>query len=412
VIYRKVALERLSSPEQLDQLLQVTRPRGWLALAALGAVLLAALAWGIWGSIPNEALADGILLRQGVAAVVAPGSGQVEEVLVQVGDVVEKGQVVARIRQDALSRQIQDARSRKAARLAEYGEAVDAVEEQRRLKARDIQQQRANLDRSITTLEEDVKLLEDRIVDQQGLLADGLVTKQDVLATQQSLNAKRDQLAAQRLEKNGLELRQVEANRLLDQQLETRRAELHDLDLQLSDLDAKLAEDEKVVSRQAGRVLEVLVDRGDVVSPGTTVLSLELFSEQLLAKLFVPAASGKQIQPGMEVRLYPATVKREEYGALLGKVTSVADYPATAAGMTRELGNEALVTQLMAAGPRVPVNVALDPDPSTPTGYRWSSSRGPDLQIRSGTLVNGSVVVRRERPIRLVIPLLREKLGV
>ena len=30
-IFRKAALERLSSPERLDQLMQVTRPRAWLA---------------------------------------------------------------------------------------------------------------------------------------------------------------------------------------------------------------------------------------------------------------------------------------------------------------------------------------------------------------------------------------------
>ena len=39
MIFRKVALERLSSPEQLDQLMQVTSPKGWLALAGLGALL-------------------------------------------------------------------------------------------------------------------------------------------------------------------------------------------------------------------------------------------------------------------------------------------------------------------------------------------------------------------------------------
>ena len=64
-IFRKVSLERLSSPEQLDQMVQVTDPRGWIALTGLGALLLAAIGWGIWGSIPTEAEGTGILLRQG-----------------------------------------------------------------------------------------------------------------------------------------------------------------------------------------------------------------------------------------------------------------------------------------------------------------------------------------------------------
>jgi HlyD family secretion protein len=80
--------------------------------------------------------------------------------------------------------------------------------------------------------------------------------------------------------------------------------------------------------------------------------------------------------------------------------------------MTRLLGNETLVTKLMEEGPPIQVNIALSRDASTPTGYRWTSSRGPSLRISSGTLAGGDVVVQEDRPIALVIPTLREKLGV
>jgi HlyD family secretion protein len=66
----------------------------------------------------------------------------------------------------------------------------------------------------------------------------------------------------------------------------------------------------------------------------------------------------------------------------------------------------------MAGGPLIQVDVALEHDPATPTGYRWSSSRGPNLEISSGTLTSGGVIVKKDRPISLVIPTLREKLGV
>jgi HlyD family secretion protein len=148
-----------------------------------------------------------------------------------------------------------------------------------------------------------------------------------------------------------------------------------------------------------------------VVSPGTPVLSVEVLSEDLMAVLFVPASAGKKVQRGMAVQVSPSTVKREEYGSILGRVVWVAEFPSTTRGMTRLLGNEALVTKLMAEGPPIQVNVALIRDPATPTGYRWSSSRGPSLKISSGTLASGDVVVKEDRPIALVIPTLREKLG-
>ena len=413
MIFRKVALERLSSPEQLDQLVQVTDPRGWLSLTGLGALLLAALAWGIWGSIPSQAHGEGILLRQGgVSDLVSAANGQVAEVLVSVGDVIAKGQPVARIRQDSLIRQIRDNKSRQAALQSEYVTLQRSAEEQKRLRARDLAQQRANLERSIDALQKDVALLQERVAAQKNLLDDGLVTKQTYLTAQQDLNAKRDQLAQQKLDLNGLELKRLEADQQLDQQLEARQAALRDLDLQTRELGAQLGENVNVLSPFAGRVLEILANRGSVVSPGAPLLSVEVLSQDLMAVLFVPASAGKKVQPGMVVQVSPSTVKREEFGSILGRVVWVAEFPSSARGMTRLLGNEALVAKLMTEGPPIQVNVALRRDPATPTGYRWSSSRGPSLKISSGTLAAGDVVVKEDRPIALVIPTLREKLGL
>lgn len=413
MIFRKVALERLSSPEQLDQLLQVTDPKGWLALGALGMVLVSSLAWSVWGAIPTESIGEGILLRRGgVSDLVAPGAGQIQEVLVSVGDVIEKGQPVARIRQEELQRQIADLEARVADQRGDLEERRRYAREQERLRDRDLTQQRANLELTIKTLQTDIDLLGRRLKDQEALLADGLVTQQTVMATQQELNGKREQLESRRLELNGLETRRLESVQQLGQELETRERALRELELETRGLQARLAENVRIVSSHAGRVLELLVDRGAVVNPGAPILSLEVMSEDLVAYLFVPASDGKRVQPGMEARISPSTVKREEYGSMLGRVTKAAAFPATRRSMLLLLGNEALVTKLMEAGPLIQVDVTLEHDASTPTGYRWSSSRGPDLEISSGTLAGGSVVVKEDRPISLVIPTLREKLGV
>jgi len=413
MIFRKVALERLSSPEQLDQMVQVTDPKGWLALTGIGALLLAAIGWGVFGSIPTVSQGDGILLRQGgISDLVSNAAGQVQEVLVSVGDVIEKGQPVARIQQDALLRQIADDRSKQAVLRDQYAEALRIASQQKQLRARDLAQQRANLQRSIETLEKDVSLLRERLDAQQALLNDGLITRETFLNTQQSLNAKRDQLAQARLDLNGLDLKRIEADQQLDQQLQARQTAIHDLELEIGELNAKLGENVNILSPYSGRVLEVLANRGDVVNPGTAILSVEVLSENLQAVLFVPASTGKKVQPGMTVRLSPSTVKREEYGSLLGKVTWVAEFPSTSRGMIRLLGNEALVTRLMEQGPPIQVNVALERDSATPTGYRWSSSRGPNLKISSGTLASGDIVVQEDRPIRLIIPKVREATGL
>lgn len=63
-IYRKAALERLSSPEELDSLMQVTTPKGWLALLSLGCLILGALLWGFLGRIPTKVLGQGMILER------------------------------------------------------------------------------------------------------------------------------------------------------------------------------------------------------------------------------------------------------------------------------------------------------------------------------------------------------------
>lgn len=413
MIFRKVALERLSSPEQLDQLMQVTEPKGWLALGALGLLLLTSVGWGVFGSIPTEARGEGILLRQGgVSSLVAAEDGQVEEILVAVGDVIEKGQVVARIRQEELLRQIQDSRDKLAAVRSEYRDLVRYAGEQRRLRDRDLAQQRADLQRSVQSFEREVELARDRIAVERDLLKDGLITKQTLLTSEQRLNTAQDQLAKVRLDLNGLELRRIESEQQTDQQIEIREGQIRDLEIELRERQARLGETSRVTSNRAGRVLELLVDRGDVVNPGTPILNLEVVSEDLVAVLFVPATAGKRVQPGMAVRVSPSTVKREEYGSILGRVTWAAEYPSTSRGMVRLLGNEALVERLMKEGPPIQVNVALTRDAATPSGFRWSSSTGPSVKISSGTLATGDVVVREEAPINLVIPKVREKLGL
>lgn len=97
-IYRKEALERMGSPEQLDQLMTVTSRRGWMALGAIGLLLLTALVWSLLGEVPTRVEGHGVLVRLGgVVSVPAPWAGTVASVSVQVGETIEQGQELARL---------------------------------------------------------------------------------------------------------------------------------------------------------------------------------------------------------------------------------------------------------------------------------------------------------------------------
>jgi HlyD family secretion protein len=108
----------------------------------------------------------------------------------------------------------------------------------------------------------------------------------------------------------------------------------------------------------------------------------------------------------MEVQLAPSTVEPEEYGYLVGRVTYVSDYPATAKAMMLLLKNEQLVESLGRDAP-FEVRAELVPAPGTVSRYRWTSSGGPAIQLQSGTPAVGRVIVDERRPIFMVLPQLQ-----
>ena len=97
-IFRAAALERLASPEQLDQLVQVISPQGWLALLGVYILLVGVVVWGLWGNLPDQVTGEGLLMVDGgIARVTASEVGKVLKLHVQVGDLVSRNQLIAEI---------------------------------------------------------------------------------------------------------------------------------------------------------------------------------------------------------------------------------------------------------------------------------------------------------------------------
>ena len=98
-IYRRRALERISTPEQLDRAVRVTSPQRWIALSSLLLVVLAALLWAFIATVPTKLTGPAYLLPLGgLREVEAPISGTLEELDVAQGDHVVSGQIVAKVR--------------------------------------------------------------------------------------------------------------------------------------------------------------------------------------------------------------------------------------------------------------------------------------------------------------------------
>ena len=394
------------SPDPIDEAMQVTGSAGWLQLGAVGLALLAALVWAGLTDVPIKVKGRGILLGQnGVADVTLSARGRIGAIGVRPGDVVAEGDLIAEISQPDTEMQLsvrevqlREAVSRELALVAfrrRSATAQDSSAASRIAGAR----QRMEL------LAERERNLRERDAISNDLFRRGLSTRDVLLRNQSELTTVIDQIATARSEivatENELNLQQVQS----EKEFLAVREEITRLTADVEETRRLLRANRELRSPTSGRVIEVKAAQGDFVEAGAAVVSLVLAAEpgQIVAIAYVAPESGKEIRPGMRVEIAAGGVKPNEYGFITGRVTAVSDGPVTSAGMNRALRNDQLVRQLAAQGAPFQIEVALD-RADTPSGFRWTASRGPPGRIDSGTPCEANVTTRASRLLGLVVP--------
>lgn len=411
-LFRKVALERLSTPERLDQPWKVTSSKEWLALLGIFLMLGAAVLWGFEGSLATKVTAQGVIIhRGGVVNIVAPGTGPVLRLDVKVGDMVQANQTIGEIAQPGQMERIRVTEGALADAKRERERALRVKNDSAKLQLEALARQRENAEREIVELREQIRLVEEQIPVDEQLLAKGLITRQQSLLNRQKKIALEGQVADRQAQLKQLDAQRFTAENQPKESDFDMQGRITDLERNLAALRQDMTTTSAVISPYSGRVLELKVYRGSAVAEGAPMVSLQPEAGSLEALVYLSAMQAKDVKPGMSVQISPGTVRREEFGYMTGRVSFVAAYPATPAAMLTILGNESLVQSITAAGPVTEVRVALDPA-NTPSGFRWSSRQGPPTLISSGTLCAAQIVTEHRKPIMLVLPILKEKAGL
>lgn len=76
-LFRKSSIERISSPEQLNDYIRVTNPGVWLVLAAVIALLIGACVWGMFGHLDTTISAP-VEVRGGEARLLLEDGQQID----------------------------------------------------------------------------------------------------------------------------------------------------------------------------------------------------------------------------------------------------------------------------------------------------------------------------------------------
>lgn len=413
-IFRQAALDRLSSPEELDRVVALTSPLSWLLLGMLSTLLAAIVAWGVLGSIPEQVEGEGIIVATGgrVLDAMTPAAGTVVSLAVEPNTPVRKGQQIALIQQDSLRQDLANARAILAERENERAVSASSHAAELAVRRRNIDRQREAQDTIITAAGARARSLAGELENLQVLANRGFATANQIDARRAAYNAALLDVSAARGRILDLES-ELQAFQAAHERetagLTLRIAEARN---RISELEVRIENDTRVLAPVDGTVTELKVFEGAVVAKGAPVVSIATDGEALQAVIFVPTVDGKRVRPGMTVHVSPSTIKKERHGSMIGRIVSVSDYPATSAGMLAVLQNERLVNAYSAEGAPYAIRVDLEPDPRTPSGFRWTSGAGPEDVVSAGTTLEAEVTVSEDPPVNLIIPFVREHTGI
>jgi HlyD family secretion protein len=415
-LFRAEALKRFYSPEQLDQRINLIPPAMRVMAAALAVIVLSGLVWAVFGVVPTRVTGQGVLLADGKAAhpVQPVVAGPILELLVKRDDHVAVGAPIARVQQISLETQVASTE----ARIAAHKQDLDQLKKANAIEIAKInatlKRQRAAVEEQIAAGKVRAQGLNDILTADTTLFQRGLISRLELAQARAAHDQTAQEIANAHARAVEIELFADQKSGDLAETERLRQEEINALQAEAARLRAELTIGSVVKAPVSGIIEEIRVGLGDVVSPGTTIATIGRVSPQSFEVIALFGSDmAKRIAPGMDVHIRPVSVRKEEHGTMRGRVASITDLGISDAELNAILRNPQLTHSLMGdASPPLLGEIEVYLDKSTPSGFAWWGGRGPPFTITRGTRVAVDVIVERHRPISLVIPALRELLGL
>ena len=261
-LLRKASVEKLSSPEQLDMMMRVTSPMGWVALTALGFLIVAVIIWSVTFDLSVKVDGRGYMVR-GEAV-------QEVQILTRRHDPVDRGRS-GQVDRGRHGRRAKLSLPDVEARLVSAKALLAELESQTQLERRaDRRRSRAACRRRSGGSSPSAR-------QKQKLVDRGLLTSASVAAIDQQITSLQNSLAQSMIGTGDRGLR------------------VEDKRLEVKELEAKLANDTVVRSPFGGRVVAMRAGVGQPVRPGEPLINLESSDDPMRVIGFVPLAAGKKV---------------------------------------------------------------------------------------------------------------------
>lgn len=413
--FRSQALEALGSPEQLDQLIRVVPPRAWIILSGFYVLLISLIIWGIFGSIPTRVTGKGVLLAENGSvynAVAPPGGGRVAEILVQSGQIVNKGDVIAHLDRPDLIAKLKVEQQYLANLKQEQTDLIAISARELTDRHNDIANQKASVEASLKDETNNFQQIAPQLQVLEDSYKKGLISWLDLSNVRQNYYSTADRIKQLQIQLTQLETQEDDFKDLWRQRLKDKDLLILGEEVKLNNLTADMEVSRAVQSPAEGIIISVNTAIGKIVPDGASIATITSLGQGLDALIFMLPHEGERVAPGMNGLVTPVTVESEEYGSMRGTVIAVSAFPEATETINALFHNDALTKQFVEAGAPTAIRIRIKRNPHTYSGYTWSSSKGPDKTFSPGTLAEARITVREQPPLSLIIPAFKKLLGI
>jgi len=409
------AQKRFASPDHLDQRINLIPPAMRVMALSATVLVIAGLVWAFFGSVPTRATGRGVLLADGKAShTVQPVvSGPVVELLVSRGQRVEADALIARIEQVSLNTQLASNSARVAVMEQNLARLKAAHDMELAKSEASYRRQSAAAEEQIAAGKIRATQLNEILTADEALLQRGLVSRMEVANARAQYDQTMQEVANATARALQIESQREQKHDLLADAERQKQEEIDALKAEGARLQSEVSIGSAVKAPVAGRIEEIRVGRGDVVSPGTVLVTIGQVNPGSFEILAVFANNmAKRIVPGMDTHIRPVSVKKEEHGSMRGRVLSISELSISKAELDAILRNSELTNNLMGDSAPLLAKIEVFLDKNTPSGFAWWGGHGPPYSVTRGTRVAVDVIVERRAPIALIIPALRHLLGL
>jgi len=411
-LFRKSSLDRIVSPEQVDQNLKIISSKGWLLFTACFILVILFIIWGIFGTINTKVFGQGIIITKGGLNVVqSQFTGEVRKVYFNLGDHVKKGEIVAKIalrdREERVTRlkdKLATSKVKLDKLLFNFSEEKKAIENKYKLlkikQMADLESKVKNFNLKKWEVDKYKKLVKEGAIS-RARFSDTMVQVNNLESSIEQLKKSMPLISIDKqikLAQEKMEIIQYKKDFLL---LKGRvKAFIQQLD-----------KDSIIRSQYTGLTVSNFFKKGDFINAGDKICEVQPDNAEIVAVVLFPVLEGKKIKSGMKVHISPSTVNKNQYGTIQGIVGNITAYPVGKESMKNFFMNNSVVDKFSSISAPIGAEVKLLHDKSTPSGYKWTSGKGPDITITNGTFVEGNIIVKQEPPVALLIPFLKKITG-